>query len=120
MDNFYDLKAENKWLKKKLIEQKNYIDELEKERNREIDQIYEAIRINDEWQTSASYAENTFIRGGISVKALGDFAKAILELIGFAALIFIGIKTIMMLFQFIFQAQKKVARQDDLADVPTD
>lgn len=49
MDNFYDLKAENKWLKKKLIEQKNYIDELEKEINREIDQIYEAIRINDEW-----------------------------------------------------------------------
>lgn len=49
MDNFYDLKAENKWLKKKLIEQKNYIDELEKERNREIDQIYEAIRTNDEW-----------------------------------------------------------------------
>lgn len=48
MDNFYDLKADNKRLKKKLIEQKNYIDELEKERNREIDQIFETIRINDE------------------------------------------------------------------------
>lgn len=44
MDNYNDLKSENKQLKQTVIEQKRHIDELEQEN----DALYESIRRNDE------------------------------------------------------------------------